>query len=243
MTFCPLFMVGLKNQRLLVIAPHPDDEVLGCGGLIKKIKDNKGKVYVLFMTVGNTQDFSKKGSSTFRQRVSEIEKVAKFLKYDDYTIAFPGDTFHLKLDKLSQLELISALEKGPMSISQLNPSIIALPQPPDYNQDHRASALATIAALRPAPGEFKPVVPLILGYEFAPTAAWGVAPLNSPNFFVSLSESDLKTKVKAMEFYASQKRNGSHSRSAKTIKSLAYLRGSQCGQSAAEAYYNFRTVV
>src|SRR3990167_6618803 len=117
-------MVGFKNQKLLVIAVHPDDEVLGCAGLINRVKSSGGKVYVLFMTVGNTQDFSKSGSSTFRQRVSEIEKVAKFLKYDDYNIAFPGDYFHLKLDTVPQLELISAIESGPFSINTLKPDII-----------------------------------------------------------------------------------------------------------------------
>lgn len=236
-------MVGLKNQRLLVIAPHPDDEVLGCGGMIKRIKDNQGKVYVLFMTVGNTQDFSKKGSSTFRQRILEIEKAAKFLKYDDYSIAFPGDSFHLKMDKIPQLELISAIERGPFSISSLNPTIIVTPQPSDYNQDHRAVAQAVISATRPVPQELKSQVPLILGYEFSPTALWSVSPLNIPNFFVSLSEADLAAKVKAMELYSSQIRNGSHTRSSRTIKSLAYLRGSQCGLVAAEAFFNYRTLV
>ena len=105
-------MLNIDRQTLLVMAPHPDDEVLGCGGLIKRIKDNGGKVYVVFLTVGNTKDYSKSGSSTIQERIKEIEKVAKFLKYDDYKIVFPGDEFHLKLDQMPKKDLISEIENG-----------------------------------------------------------------------------------------------------------------------------------
>ena len=50
-------MFDFKGQKLLVIAPHPDDEVIGCAGLIQKIKNGGGKVFVLFLTVGDTNDF------------------------------------------------------------------------------------------------------------------------------------------------------------------------------------------
>ena len=88
-------MINLRDQTLLIIAPHPDDEILGCGGLIKRIKEEGGKVYVLFMTVGTTVDYSSKGKSSYQERIKEIEKVAKFMQYDDYAIAFPGNNHHL----------------------------------------------------------------------------------------------------------------------------------------------------
>lgn len=236
-------MVDFKNKKLLVIAPHPDDEVLGAAGLIQKVKQSGGKVYVLFMTVGDTKDFSKSGKSTSRQRIKEIEKVAKFLKFDDYAIAFEGDDYHLKLDDLPQLELIQAIESGPFSINSLKPDIVVTPQVSDYNQDHRATAEAVISALRSAPKEFKHSPALILGSEFAPSANWGVSQINIPNFFISLTEEELKVKVKAMDLYSSQKRGGAHSRGTKAIKSLAYLRGTQSGFEAAEAFFNYRTIV
>src|SRR4051812_37271375 len=90
-------MIDLKNQILLVISPHPDDEVLGSGGLIKRIKDEGGKVYVLFLTVGVTVEYSQKGISTESERLKEIEEAAKYLKYDDYRIVFIGEDYHLKL--------------------------------------------------------------------------------------------------------------------------------------------------
>src|SRR3989344_9283508 len=89
--YLQILVNSLIKQRLLVVAPHPDDEVIGCGGLIQKIKEGSGKVYILFLTVGETRDFSKKGISSLATRKKEIEKVAKFLQYDDYDIALEGE--------------------------------------------------------------------------------------------------------------------------------------------------------
>ena len=104
-------MFGVYN-RLLVIAPHLDDEVLGCAGLIQKIKKAGGTVYVLFLTTGNTYDFSRTGHSEISTRQKEAESVARTLGFDDYDIAFPGDNHHLKLDVLGQKEILHAIERS-----------------------------------------------------------------------------------------------------------------------------------
>src|SRR4030066_862416 len=105
-------MLNLVKKTLLVIAPPPDDEVIGCGGLIIKIKSLGGKVYVLYLTVGDTADFTKKGLSTTNERLEEIKKVTQFLKIDGWRIAFPGDKYHLQLDMVSQRKLIHEIERG-----------------------------------------------------------------------------------------------------------------------------------
>ena len=158
-------MFSLLRQRLLIIAPHPDDEVLGCGGLIHRIKSSVGKVYVLFLTLGTTADYSKKGISTSSSRRKEIVKVMKFLDVDDYDIAFPGNKYHLKLDSLPSLEIIDMIEKkSKVSINKIRPTVIATTQITDYNQDHRAAAKSTIAVLRPAPHDRKLFIPFVLPY-------------------------------------------------------------------------------
>src|SRR4051812_37714177 len=130
-------MLDLRKQKLLVVAPHPDDEILGCGGLIKKIKDAGGKVYVLFLTVGTTADYSRSGKSTDEERIQEIENVAKYLDFDGFEIAFPGNEYHLRLDTLPQKDVIGAIEKNTsVSIDVIKPTIIATTHPNDYNQDH-----------------------------------------------------------------------------------------------------------
>lgn len=237
-------MINLKNQTLLVIAPHPDDEVLGCGGMIKRIKEEGGKVYILFMTVGTTADYSATGSSSLQERIQEIEKVAEFMEYDDYAIAFPGNNHHLKLDNIPQLEIISAIEKNTkVSLNNIRPTIIACPQPADYNQDHRACAKAVFAACRPAPNDFKSLTPIVLTYEFAATALWSIESPRTPNVFIKLNQIHLDTKIKAMELYSSQVRVGSNPRSVTAIQSLAISRGVQTGVAAAEAYHSFRFLI
>ncbi len=237
-------MLNLKNQTLLLIAPHPDDEILGCGGLIKRIKEGGGKVYALFMTVGTTQDYAANGISTYDQRLKEIEKVSKFLGYEDYRIAFPGNDHHLRLDSIPQIDLISSIENThKISLNRLRPTIIATPQPFDYNQDHRAVAEAVIAATRPAPDGYKSLQKTILGYEFSATAHWSIATPNNPNFFVELKDEDLSVKIKALKLYSSQIREGAHTRSTDAMKNLAYLRGAQVGVKAAEAFYSYRILV
>lgn len=237
-------MINLKKQTLLVIAPHPDDEVLGCGGLIKKIKDEGGKVFVLFMTNGTTQDYSKTGISTSQERLDEIERVSKYLGYDDYDIAFTGDKYHLKLDQIPQLEIISAIENSKkISLNKIQPTIVACPQPDDYNQDHRACAQALIAASRPAPNIFKPLTPTVISYEFTATSLWSIDNPKKPNIFVELTDKQLKAKVEAMKLYSSQVREGFSTRSLSSIKNLALSRGSQTGVKAAEAFFSFRVLV
>ncbi len=237
-------MLNFKKQTLLIISPHPDDEVLGCGGLIKRVKDEGGKVYVLFLTVGVTLDNSKTGISTGHERVKEIENVAKYLKFDDYRIAFFGDDFHLKLDKIPQKDMMNEIENGiKISLNTIKPTIVTTPIYPDYNQDHRVCTEAVLAATRPAPVDTKPFQKVVLGYESVPTANWWNTNAPNLNFYLSLKDEDLKTKLTALKLYRSQIRNGAHPRSTQSMKNLAHYRGIESGASAAEAFFTYRMIV
>lgn len=236
-------MIGLVKQTLLIIAPHPDDEVLGCGGLIKQIKDKGGKVYVLFLTVGDTDDYRKEGMSSGSERMSEIDNVAKFMKYNDYRIAFPGNKYHLRLDQIAQLDLMKELENGPLSLNKIQPTIVATPYLSDYNQDHRAATMALFGATRPAPHDQKPLQRVILGYESVPTAGWWDSSASKMNLYLHLSGEELKAKMKGLELYSSQVRTGNHPRALASIKKLAAMRGIESGVDAAEAFYCYRIIV
>ena len=233
----------LKKQILLVIAPHPDDEVIGCGGLIKRIKDNDGKVYVLFLTVGNTKDFSKRESSTINERKREIESVAKFLKFDNYHLAFVGSKYHLKLDLIGQKKLMDIIEREtPVSIENIKPTIVAFPSINSYNQDHRIAALATHAALRPAETNVKHFVQTVLSYE-EPADEWTLQNLSKPNFFIQLNTQDINLKLSALKLYKSQLRKFPNPRSIESLKALAILRGSQASASFAEGFTVYRKII
>lgn len=233
-------MLGLKNQRLLIIAPHPDDEVIGCGGLIAKMKELGSRIYVLFLTVGDTDDFSKNGFSSKKERLIEVENVAEYLKYDDYDIAFGGNSHHLRLDNYAQLEIISVIERdSSLSIEKLKPSIVMFPSAKNYNQDHRAAAKATFAACRPASRQYKYQPKMIFSYEVA-ADQWNLEKLFSPNLFMKLRMRHLQKKIKALHLYQSQLRKRANPRSPSTLRGLAALRGAQSGANLAEAFYCHR---
>lgn len=228
----------------LVIAPHPDDEVFGCGGLINRIKSEGGKVFVLFITVGTTKDFSSKGESTAEGRIAEIERVAKILSFDGYKIALPGNDYHLRLDAVPQKELIHVIERGDdISLETINPDIVLTPNESDYNQDHRAIYYATMTAVRPASQQFKSFQPLVLTYEL-PYQEWNVLDSQSmPNMFIRLEEEDMSAKLAALECYKSQIKSPESPLSAHGVKALASYHGLQCGCSAAEAYHVKRLTI
>ena len=221
----------------MIVAAHPDDEVLGCGGLISKIKRNGGKVFVLFITNGTTQDFSAKGVSTANERIKEVESVVKFLKIDGYKIAFPGNDFHLQLDRLGQKPLIHEIERGnDISLEALKPDILAFHSVTDYNQDHATVARASFSACRPATKKGKFIPSLILSFE-EPMDFWTLERGNNLNFFVALSEQDISNKLKSIELHKSQLKEKGHPRHLGVIKSLAIYRGSAIGEPFAEGYY------
>ena len=235
-------MLDLKTQKLLVIAPHPDDEVVGCAGFIKRIKDEGGKVYVLYLTVGDTKDFSKKGMSFAKDREKEIRSVARFLKFDDHHIAFKGNDYHLKLDILGQKKLMDMIEReSPLALEKIKPTIVAFPSVRSYNQDHKIAASATHATLRPANNKDKHFVKMVLAYE-EPADEWTLNANQTPNFFVKLKKKDLVAKTKAMNLYSSQSRTSYSTRSQQTLENLAHLRGSQSGTALAEAFYAHRII-
>jgi LmbE family N-acetylglucosaminyl deacetylase len=235
-------MIDLEKKTLLIISPHPDDEVLGCGGLLSRIKEKSGKVYVLFLTVGDTDDYRKAGLSTGSERIREIERVAKYLQYDDFRIAFQGNQYHLRLDQLAQLDLMKELENGPLSLNKLKPDIVATPYFSDYNQDHRAATMALFGATRPTPDDQKPLQKVILGYESVPTAGWWDPDKQNMNFYLHLTNGELEKKMKGLELYTSQVREGNHPRALASIKKLAAMRGIESGVDAAEAFFTYRVI-
>lgn len=237
-------MISFAHQTLLVIAPHPDDEVIGCGGLISRAKREGGRVYVLYMTVGTTQDFSARGVSTEDERLQEIERVAKHFGLDGYRLAFPGNAHHLRLDTVPQKDLIHAIERGPdISLEALKPLMVITCSPHDYNQDHRAVHEATITATRPASPEIKSFQRLVLTYDH-PSNAWtGRETIQSKNLFVALSPEDMEAKLEALKLYPSQLKHSNNPLSVDAVETLALLNGFMCGSKYAEAYFTKRLVV
>jgi LmbE family N-acetylglucosaminyl deacetylase len=178
------------------------------------------------------------------ERLREIERVAKHLRFDGYRIAFPGNDYHLQLDHVPQKQLIGEIERGSeISLEAVKPDILALPSHYDYNQDHRAANHAGITATRPVPGEFKHLVKTVIEYEF-PYFPWTSEPDRpSPNLFVSLDKKALAAKLKALALYKSQMKVKKAPISVYGAETLAYMRGVHVGVDAAEAFIVRRSLL
>lgn len=216
-------------MKMLVIAPHPDDEVLGCGGTIAGRNKKGDEIYLCVVTKAYAPEWSEE---FLKNRPKEVEKANKILGIKKtYFLDFPT----VKLDTIPQKELIDRLSK---CLNELKPDIVYIPHKGDMNNDHRLVFEASLVATRPINSTIK----RILSYETLSETEWGQAiePF-VPNVYVDISET-FEKKIKAMKAYASELRQYPHPRSLKTIKALAEKRGSEIGFEYAESFILIREI-
>ncbi|MCS7173105.1 MAG: PIG-L family deacetylase [Armatimonadetes bacterium] len=232
------FWVG---QRVLVVAPHPDDEVYGCGGTVAKVKASGGEVFVIVGSVGDLRHYSAEHPLVRgAQRLEELRAAMEVLGVDGYEVLFEDTHRHMRLDAVPRRDLVTLLEReARYSIDRIRPTAVILPHP-SYNQDHEALFWAGFAACRPHLPEDKPFVRLVLSCD-APQLCWSPAPFH-PNFYVDISEF-LEVKLRALRCHASQLRPDPHHGSVANVERLARLRGSEISVQAAEAFTCHRMVL
>ncbi|MFN3466846.1 MAG: PIG-L deacetylase family protein [Candidatus Brocadiales bacterium] len=231
----------LSRQRLLVLAPHSDDESLGCAGLIAKVKDMGGEAYVMVMSIGSLEHYGVKGVVQGQVRRDEFLAAAKFLKLDGYDIVYKDDSKYLRLDAIPRRDLVSVIERdSSVSIDKIRPTLIALPAP-SYNQDHAAVFYAGFTACRPALPQYKTFQHMVVSYE-CPTLCWSSDKVFQPNFYVDIS-GHLDRKLGAIRCHSSQLKEPNHNYSLENIERLARLRGSEISVEAAEAFVCYRMVI
>lgn len=228
-------MQFFKNERLLVIAPHADDEVLGCGGLISKVKKDGGKVFVLIFNVGSIEKTNNKKSTEKWKK--ETSAVMKFLNVDNYETVFDSPDDNRYLDAKPLHTLISKIETDSrVSLTKIKPTIVAIPTIFSHHQDHVHVFRACMAALRPIS---TPISNIVLSYEAPEHSRWSANGVFEPNFYVDI-ENYLDKKIIAFYKYKSQVRIGG--RDKHTIKNQAQYRGKEVGRKACEAFYVHRFV-
>lgn len=216
-------------NKILVIAPHPDDEVLGCGGTIAKFS----KINEVFLCVV-TKAYSPEWSRRFiRNRQQEIEKVNKILSIKKtFFLDFPT----VKLNTIPQKEINEAISK---IIKEVKPDTIFIPHKGDVNSDHRIVFESSLVAVRPN----KQKINKVLSYETLSSTEWGQAiDTFIPNIYVDISKTFDK-KIKAMKVYKSELKKAPHPRSLEIIEALAKKRGSEIQAKYAEAFMLIREVL
>jgi len=208
----------------LVIAAHPDDEVLGMGGTIKKLSyDNE--IHLCIITEGASAQYSDK--KMIQKRKKSCEKSSGIIGISKiHFLDFPD----MKLDTISHLDINRQLEE---IMNDFRPEIVFTTPSQDLNKDHELTFKSTLVAARPYSGYVKK----ILSYELPGT----VNSQFNPNTYVDISEF-ISTKINAFKQYSSEVRKFPHPRSIKSIESLSIVRGVECGKNRAEAFQLIRSI-
>lgn len=233
-THQPVF--SFKNHRLLVIAPHADDEVLGCGGLISRVKKDGGKVFVLIFNVGSVASENVKKLTQTKKK--ETAAAMKFLKVDNYDIIYDTPEDNRYLDAKPLHKLIEKIElNSKVSLMKTKPTIVAIPTLYSHHQDHVSVHNACVAALRPLS---KPNANMVISYEAPEHSRWSSNGVFEPNFYVDI-ESFLSKKITAFYKYKSQIRDGGRDKN--TILTQAMYRGKEVGKNFCEGFFVHRQLV
>ena len=228
-------MNDFSNEKLLVIAPHSDDEVLGCGGLISKVKKEGGKVYVLIFNLGFEKDDTKESQE---KRKNEVQEAMNALKVDDYHLVNDQPDNNRDLDVEPLHSLIQVIEStSNVSLEKIAPTIVAIPTVFSHHQDHVHVHRACIAALRPIS---TPISKIVLSYEAPEHSRWSSSGVFEPNFFVEIDDV-IENKIMAFSKYNSQIRLGG--RDADSIRNQAKYRGQEVGKNLCEAFYVHRFIL
>lgn len=214
-------------MKVLVVSPHPDDEVLGVGGTIARLASEGNDVTVTIVTKGWEPLFADSQVEQVRAEAHEANEVlgVKSLRFMDLPVT--------KLNAIHKHELNKEFEQ---LINDERPELIFLPFCGDRHEDHRQVFDACTVALRPVVS--RKYVKRILCYETVSETHWSTAYVEScfePQLWIEMSN-HLSTKLEAMRRYRSQLRQEPDARSLEAISSLAKWRGSMVGMLAAECF-------
>ena len=224
-------------NKVLIIAAHPDDEVLGCGGLISKFKKLNVEFKVLFIAEGSSCRFEKIEGSEVQEAIKVRSKAAKeamsFLGIKDYEFFdFPCG----RLDQIPIIEINKIIEK---TISEFNPDTIFTHSYLDCNNDHKIVYNSTLISSRPTP---KNKILRLYSYEVLSSSEWNFGDQFQPNFFVTLNNEDLQMKIDSLKIYSLEIGKYPFPRSEQGVKTLAMFRGMQAGVNYAEAFKLIREI-
>lgn len=224
----------MKDKKVLVIAPHPDDETLGCGGTLLYLNEKGYSLNWLIITsikpnMGYTEE-------TIQKRKNEIDNVSNQYQFrQTINLNIPS----AEVEAIPQKQLVQSISKV---FQDIKPNIVFLPFYNDVHTDHKKIAEAAISCCK----WFRhPYIDNVLFYETISETNMNInAALKKfePNVYVNIVDY-LNPKIEIMNIYQSEVAEFPFPRSKKAIESLAFLRGSECGAQAAEAFELLRAII
>ena len=228
---------ALSGKTILLYTAHPDDEVLGAGGTIRKAVEAGAEVHVYIPATGvharrNTESESQRADAFARLREDTAEALS-LVSVAPENIRF-GDFADNEMDGVTRLTVIHALEEV---MAQVRPDIVITHHWRCTNIDHQRCFEAAVVATRPAAGH-----QVALWSCEIPSSTGYLRPAQfEPSLYVGLDEQHVEAKIAAMQAYGTEARPDPHPRSPEVLRALAKVRGSESGFLWAEAFQIVRT--
>jgi len=230
----------IDMNRVLVVAAHPDDEVLGCGATIRKLVESGAEVRILILGEGSScrystdQIRSNEVREAILQRRAFADQAIEVLGVTDaWFVEFPCGRF----DTVPVIEIGKTIE---FHIADFLPDTVITHHGQDTNSDHRITFNAVNTATRPVPGN---CVRTVLAFETPSSTEWRFVDTFQPSLFVDVSN-QIGSKISAFNcYFETEGRAFPFPRSPEGLTTLARLRGMQVGVEAAEAFVIVRTMI
>lgn len=229
------------KKRIMIVAAHPDDELLGLGATMHKlIKEESVQTHVVILGEGITSRSDVRSPQKWEKELAihraNIEEARREIGYGSVnTYNFSDNRF----DSHALLDIVKVVEHEK---EQFRPDFIFTHHGGDLNIDHQITFQAVMTATRPMEDE---KVKAVFAFETPSASEWQATcdPRHfMPNFYMEISETDLKAKCDAMAAYEFESRAFPHPRSSEALKILAQYRGYAIGKQLAEAFQIVRMV-
>jgi LmbE family N-acetylglucosaminyl deacetylase len=225
-------------MSVLVVAAHPDDEVLGCGGTMARLAQEGEDVDVLILGEGATSR-SATAAEADRHEVEALRVASR----EAADVLGVRDVVHggLPDNRFDSVDLLDVVKLIEGELAERQPFTVYTQHGGDVNVDHRSTFAAVLAATRPVPGHS---VREVLAFEVASSSEWAfatLAPAFQPSVFVDVTD-HLDTKLEALGCYGTELRPFPHPRSLEGVRALATRHGTAVGTAAAEAFQPVRVI-
>jgi LmbE family N-acetylglucosaminyl deacetylase len=225
-------------MSVLVVAAHPDDEILGCGGTMARLASDGHEVRIAILVEGMSSRHARREDTDqqqLRHLHSRAQQAAEKVGAKELVLCKLPDN---RLDTVPLLDVVKLVEE---LVTRLRPEVIYTHHPGDLNVDHGVVHRAVLTATRPVAGQ---CVKEIYAFEVPSSTEWAfqeLQPVFRPNVFVDITDS-LATKIDALACYDTEMRKFPHPRSPEALRAIAARWGSVAGLYAAEAFELVRSV-
>jgi LmbE family N-acetylglucosaminyl deacetylase len=225
-------------NSILVVAAHPDDEILGCGGTMTRLAREGHEVRIVILAEGMSSRYAHREDADPQQLQhlhARAQQAADKVGAKELVLCKLPDN---RLDTVPLLEVVKLVEE---LVTRFRPEVIYTHHPGDLNVDHGVVHRAVLTATRPVAGQ---CVSEIYAFEVPSSTEWAfqrLEPLFRPSVFVDITET-LETKIKALACYDTETRKFPHPRSPEALRAIATRWGSVVGLQAVEAFELIRSV-